>query len=255
MNSPKDSQTLIQTPKPLKLQPRVSLITCTGGRPEAFGLVEKYIASQTFKNFEWIVVDDYDVPTKCTQNQIYVRGPEAWEPGKNTQRSNMNAALDVVQGDFIFIIEDDDFYAPNYITTMMSNFSHSSLVGISNSRYYKVDMPGYATLGNYLHASLSQTAFSRNLLSAMRAAVNSGHFYFDIELWKAARNSQVPLTLIANSILSIGVKGMPGKPGLTPGHRQNKGYLMDKGLQIFDKWFGPYRSHYDPYVKKPVARK
>lgn len=236
-------------------KPKVSLITCTGGRPELFALCEKYVKWQTFKDIEWIVVDDTMPKTVCTMGQKYLRGLEEWTPGNNTQRVNMRLALQHVQGDYIFVWEDDDFYSPGYIAAMLSAFSHSQIVGISNARYYKTSMPGWAILDNYKHASLSQTAFHKDLLPLMKEAVESGWFFFDIELWKAAREKQIPLTLIANTSLSIGMKGLPGRPGLTRGHKDNKGFVLDPNHKMLEKWLGSYAKNYEPFLKKRVARK
>lgn len=234
--------------------PRISIITCTGGRPEAFSLLEKYISNQTFKDFEWIVIDDVHPPTKCTKGQKYFRGPELWSPDNNTQRVNLNLALEKVTGDFIFIVEDDDYYAPTYLQQMLNAFTNSSIVGLSNARYYRVNMPGYAILRNYQHASLSQTAISKTLLPMLKRAVNSGQFYIDIELWKKCREEQVPMTLIGNTNLSIGIKGMPGREGLTPPHKENNGFFYDAGHKVLSSWIGSAAQNYVPYLKKSVAR-
>lgn len=230
--------------------PRVSLITCTGGRQEAFSLLESHISKQTFKQFEWIVVDDCLPVTTCTMQQKYYRGPDLWEPGTNTQRANMNLALEKAQGEFIFVIEDDDYYAPQYLAQMMSCFTNSMAVGLSNSKYYKVDMPGWKTMKNYEHASLSQTAFNKNILPIMKWALHSGHFYFDIEFWKELKKRDIAYTLIANSTLSVGIKGMPGRDGLTPSHKDSKGYMVDTSYTTFKKWLGSATLQYESFLKK-----
>lgn len=233
--------------------PKISIITCTGGRPAAFSLLEKYVARQTYQNIEWIVIDDCEPTVKCTMGQRYYRGPETWTPEVNTQRGNMNVALAKVRGEYIFVLEDDDYYAPTYIEDMLSALKYSRLVGISNARYYKVDLPGYAILQNYQHSSLSQTAFSKNLLPTIKRCVNSGQFYFDIEIWKTARREQIPFALIANTSLSVGIKGMPGRLGLTPAHKENKGFIRDYGGKVLETWIGEDAKNYLPYIKKRIV--
>lgn len=176
-------------------------------------------------------------------------------PGINTQRDNMNIALEHVSGDFIFVLEDDDFYAPNYLREMLSAFSNSDIVGLGNAKYYKMDMPGFTARGNFSHASLSQTAIKRSLLPLLKEAVNSGEFYFDVKLWDLAKQQKLPMTLISNTLLSIGVKGMPGRKGLTPAHKDNKGFLMDTGEKVFQEWFGTFQSLYRPFLKNRVVKR
>ena len=107
----------------------ISLITCTGNRPEAFALCEQYMLRQTYEGeVQWIIVNDcmergvFPLPKKKKGwiVQLY-HGPMKWEPGINTQRPNMDAALQVVLGKKILIIEDDDFddedvsESPNFV--------------------------------------------------------------------------------------------------------------------------------------------
>lgn len=235
-------------------RPKVTLITCTGSRHGCFKMLEASVKAQTFKNFEWLVVDDSTPGTPLNLGQKFIKGPIEWRPDINTQRANMEVALKHARGEFIFILEDDDYYAPTYLASMLSAFTHSDVVGISNSKYYKVDMPGWKTMKNYEHASLSQTAFRASLLPLMNWAVNSGEFYFDMKFWRAVVARQIPFTLIANSDLSIGMKGMPGRAGLTPGHRSNKGYMLDSDYSVIKKWLGTAGfSQYEPFLKKRNA--
>ena len=48
-----------------------------------------------------------------------------------------------VLGEVILVIEDDDYYAPNYIEVMYKLLETSEIAGISNSRYYHMQVPGY----------------------------------------------------------------------------------------------------------------
>lgn len=227
----------------------VTLITPTGGRPEAFALCEKLIQRQTFRgNIQWLVSDDCTPRTKVHFNQTYMIGPEEWKPGFNTQRFNMEMLLTKAKGDYIFVIEDDDFYAPTYLHTMIQYLQTNDIVGLGNSQYYNVGVPGWKIMTNFAHASLSQTAFKKSLLPTLLEAVNSGEFFFDIYLWRKARERRLPWTLIHNSNISIGMKGMKGRTGITTSHKE-KDFHYDTNYSKLESWIGRDIELYRPFLR------
>ena len=98
---------------------KISVITLTGGREIAFTLCERWMKRQTLKPDEWIVVDDYEKRTKCKMGQKVIRRKPFWRPGEMTLQKNLLEALKIVTGDIILIIEDDDWYSPNYIENIL----------------------------------------------------------------------------------------------------------------------------------------
>lgn len=228
----------------------VTLITPTGGRPDAWALCERWIKRQTYRgDLQWIVVDDMSPPTVCTLGQEYYRGPRLWSPGVNTHRFNMELALSKVEGEFVMIIEDDDYYAPTYIEQMVACLIHHNAVGIGNAKYYHVGVPGHKTLRNYTHAALAHTAFRAALLPTMQAAVQSGDLFFDRQFWQRILD-KTPNVLLNNSTIGIGIKGLPGRPGITESHRQKKDYFMDNIK--YDKlvsWIGHDIESYRPFLR------
>lgn len=244
--------------------PVISLITCTGSRPEALRLCEKYIKDQTYQgDLEWIIVDDStemlpadrtvsEGPDGCAFSMMRVRhfrGPRTWIPGLNTQRFNMELALKKVKGDYIFFIEDDDLYKPDYIETMMDLLKYADIAGEAKSKYYHLGLPGHKEMHNYRHASLCQTAIKRKLLPMVEAAVNSGELYFDIHLWNQVHENRIPYLLFAESNLVIGMKGLPGREGIGAGHK-TKDYLLDPSLDKLKEWCGDDVSNYLPFIRK-----
>lgn len=241
----------------------LSVITCTGGRPEAFELCTKYIKAQKFEldhflNIQWIVVyDDVDPPPILSAGQrvnveIY-KSSKSWKEGVNTQRSNMEEALKHVRGDYIFLFEDDELYKPSYLSTMLDLLDYCDLAGVCNSKYYHVGLPGYKEMHNYNHAALSHTALTKKALPLLQAAVDSGEMFFDIHMWNNAREKRVTSLLLANTDLVIGMKGMPGRPNLGAGG-QKRDYLIDPNLAKLEEWCGAYASNYLPFIKGPNGR-
>lgn len=196
-------------------------------------------------------MDDYPShPTHCSMRQIQVKGPKVWTPEINTQRYNMDAALGYVTGDVIFIIEDDEYYAPEYLLSMINLLSSGAkLAGISTAKYYHLKAPGYKIIDNFRHASLCQTVMLKSMLPLLYQAVHSGEYYFDIHLWKNAQKIGIPCALISNTDLSISTKGLPGRAGLGAGH-EIVGYQGDRGLTMLKTWIKDDYKYYENLIRK-----
>lgn len=217
----------------------LSAITCTGMRQQAFSLLEKWMARQTYKGpLEWIIVDDGTPPTVCTMGQKYIRGPVDWYEGHNTQRGNMAAGLKAATGNFIIFPEDDEWLAPEFLQTYYNLLEYASVVGEAQAKYYHVGMPAYMELHNQDSASLTQTGIRREMLPLMDKAVNSGQFFFDIEFWKSVHKEKVEALLFYEKNLLYGMKGLPGRTGLGGGHQKHRGYILDSKYDTLKNWLG-----------------
>lgn len=226
--------------------PLITLITPTGSRPEAFAQCERYIKNQTFKNsIQWIVIDDSIPETKCTLNQTYVRSPKLWSTDINTQRYNIDAALEHITGEYIFIIEDDDYYHPQYLQYYFNLLSTTpvNVVGEADAKYYNLNIPGHRRMFNNEHSSLCQTAFHKSQLPLFSKAVHSGELYFDVVFWNLLKENSIPRLLMNDSGLSVGIKGMPGRSGIGVGHKE-RGYLFDTNFEMLRKWTGLNAEYY-----------
>lgn len=227
----------------------ITLITATGGRPEAFKLCESYMRKQTYKGpIQWIVVDDCTPRISCTMKQEYYRGPKEWAEGINTQRLNLDAALTKVKGDYVFIIEDDDYYAPEYLETYTHFLKSVAAVGEAKSKYFNVKVPGHKIMPNLKHASLAQTAFRKELLPLFNKAVNSGELYIDIKFWKLLSEQEIPFALLTNKNLCIGIKGLPGRGGISPGHT-SRDFMYDPDFKVLKSWIGNSSTQYVEFKK------
>lgn len=237
----------------------VTLITCTGARTEALALCRKYINRQTYKGaVQWIIVDDTidkaPLPTKTNNisEEIYP-GPRKWEPGVNTQRFNTEEALKHVKGDYILFIEDDDYYRPNYVETMVYLLNRFDIVGEGNAKYFNLEVPGWKEMRNFTHASLCQTGIRKELLPTFKNSVDSGSLYFDIELWKRAHIAKRTSLVFADLNLTVGIKGMPGRGNIGIGNAEkSRDFLIDRSLSKLGEWIGnPVdTAYYHPFVRK-----
>ena len=91
----------------------ITVITPTCDRPRGIELCEQYMRRQTVQPDQWIVADSGQDRARLTMGQIHIHKP--MQPGARNLAQNMMAALDRASGDFVVIVEDDDWYKPDHI--------------------------------------------------------------------------------------------------------------------------------------------
>lgn len=214
----------------------ITIITPTGGRPEAFALCEKYMARQSLKPDQWIVVDDYPQETICTMGQEIIRPEPFWSEGQMTLPRNLLAGLNQAKGDIVLVIEDDDWYHPDYIKIMAEKLKDHDLVGEGGAWYYNIKNYRYITHDNKEHASLCQTGFSKNILEPIKKLIsnNLDQMFLDLKIWKLECNKLIFERLPIN----IGIKGMPGRGGIGYGHRDTMGKPDSEAFVLLKEWIG-----------------
>lgn len=235
----------------------ITCITCTGDRPLAFSLCKRWMQNQTVKNFQWIVVDDGKIPIEDFKfdglNYAYrSRGP--YEPD-HTMILNLHEAFKLVDGRKILFIEDDEYYAPNYIEEMAKRLDRYKLVGIGRSKYYHLPTFRWGIHSNMGHASLAQTAFHVDIFDEIKNSL-LGDCYFDIRVWKIVNGDKASLKSAKIDILECisedgrglifedrvkslysGMKGLPGRVGIGAGHNSKQSfYNADTNKVILKRW-------------------
>lgn len=206
----------------------ITLITPTGGRPAAFALCERWMSAQRCPSLlQWIVVDDCDPPTVRSYGQDFVRPEPLWRPGDNTQARNLLAAIPHIKGDRVLIIEDDDYYSPHYIERMLKALEDSPIVGEIPSYYYNLKERSWRHNNNWINASLCQTAFRAEMLPAFEEACRTGERFIDLRFWEWAMKNNAGGLIQEEMPLCVGMKGLPGRPGIGCGHTPNEYWPKD----------------------------
>ena len=227
----------------------LTLITATGGRPEAFAFLERFIARQTFNGeLQWLVVDDVDPATEITMRQTVIRPVPRWKPGEITLSRNLMAALALAKHNKILFIEDDELYKPDYLQAMSDRLDLRPLAGEIPARYYNVATRQYRVIPNTTHASLCQTGIRSELVPAFIKICQAGGKFLDIPLWKGYSGWVSP----GESVVSI--KGMPGRRGVGVGHRPQGGnWKADPNLDVLRSWIGADAALYEQFAEAVAA--
>lgn len=235
------------------------LITVTGDRPEAFRLAEFYMATQTSKYWDWLVVDDGAEPTEITQEQYYIRHCPGRSP-LDSFRVNMAAALKWGQAmgyQKFIIIEDDDWYSSQYVEKCINELEHFHLYGQCGARYYNVKYRLYKQLNHTSHASMCSTAFTLDAVPTVLDVLERQESHHDMRLWRLHGTELGGLSWQAKlepTVDVVGIKGMPGRVGIGMGHRMEKelvysGFAYDPDMSKLQEWVGSDYMLYSPFVE------
>jgi glycosyltransferase involved in cell wall biosynthesis len=218
---------------------KLSVITCTADRPWAIKQAETLMKRQTRQPDEWVVADDGTFPAQLTCNQIHVTQPRNIS-GPVSLANNMLAALSVVTGDIIVVVEDDDWYHPAYLETCAKRLQTTGATGDRILRYYHVPQRIYITMNNR-GSALAQTSLRREYLPFMQkaamAALTKEDYNIDSRFWSTLASSDYTLH---NDGQVIGMKGLPGRQGLGIGHRPNhkRPWRNDPTGKMLRHWLG-----------------
>ncbi len=229
----------------------LTLITPTGDRPLAFALCQNWMRKQTLQPTQWIVIDDGKTPMKPFVPMQYVRREPRPDDSEHTLILNLKTTMPLIRGDKIIIIEDDEYYASNYIEVMSTKLDEHEIVGIGRSKYYHLMSGCYAQIGNMHYASFAEMAFRSSFLPEFIKFLDGG-LYLDVRIWKSINGNRTYLFFDDDRSLYVGMKGMPGRHGIGGGHDVNhiiyrRGRLCDKSRKILKNWI-PDNDDYNIYM-------
>lgn len=240
---------------------KITALTCTCDRPEAFVLCEKYMARQTVKPDQWLVLDSDKVPTKCTAGQEYHYWPDL--DGKGNMVAKVMRALKrgLIKGDILVFWENDDWYAADYIQWCVANLAQFALIGEGRNLYYNVQYRWWFEHGNLSHASLCATAMRRSLLPLLGAVCqNLQDPFIDSKLWTACHEAKRVVSPYGKR-RSVGIKALPGTKGYGSGHDKTSGWaIQDPEMKKLRELIGnedasAYEKFYEvPFVSKIEQR-
>src|SRR5262249_11261252 len=98
----------------------VSVITPTGNRQEFLQQALGHFRSQDYPHIEWLILDD-----SATIDEIFVDLPDQnihyqhYDGPHLTIGEKRNRLVEKARGEIIVHFDDDDFYAPDYVSAMV----------------------------------------------------------------------------------------------------------------------------------------
>ncbi len=195
---------------------KITILTTTCDRPEAFAVCERWMARQTVKWLQWLVLDDGETKATCTQGQEHHHWPQFRGHGSMVNKIKRALEDDLIKGDALIVIEDDDFYAADYLQWCLTALANHALIGECSNLYYNVRHRWWFDHANRHHASLCATAMRRSVFPQLLAECNfSLDPFIDSRLWENCRlPKQAHAPFPGQRRRTIGIKAMPGNFGV-----------------------------------------
>ena len=100
-------------------RPLVSVTTPTFARPEMLAQAYKAFSAQTIEPIEWVVVDDSEQKSMFMTELRDPRVNYIYSPTRLSTGEKRNIAVNASKADIIAHFDDDDYYAPSYLKTMV----------------------------------------------------------------------------------------------------------------------------------------
>ena len=217
----------------------ITAISTTRDRPLCFSLLEQWVAAQTVKPDQWLVVNDTYRPASYayTMQQEVIHRKRKKVEGLSICE-NWQAAIPRIKGDVVVVLEDDDYYHPSYIETLSAMLEQAEVAGFTNDVYYNLRLKRFHRRHNVTDCALAATGFRSSLLPRLKEIATRQSVYLDLPLWdegderKLTRDNKAPDGLQYH----VGLKGMPGLAGLGNGHGADGS--TDPTGQVLRQWVG-----------------
>lgn len=125
---------------------KISILTPTYNREGFLQNAHKYFLHQTYPNLEWVILDDSPLPSVYFNNLSDTRVRYIHLPDRiDNTGEKLNLLHEEASGEIIARFDDDDYYAPMYISTMF-DYLETSKSDLINLRGFFI----YHELGDQL---------------------------------------------------------------------------------------------------------
>lgn len=199
----------------------------------------RWVARQTYAGpVHWIIIDDgpdpQDIPPARHDWTISVQRPRPfWARGQNTQIRNIVLGLELIDDhEPLVLIEDDEHIAPGWLTRVHDELQHSDIVGQKLCRKYNLVTRRARELIHPYRASLCATGLKDSGIARLRRIVRKHPKLIDNVLWKPG------VGRLFDGCYIVGIKSMPGRPGIDSGHRPRFGEIADDDGTLLSRWIG-----------------
>lgn len=164
-----------------RTRPLVSILTPTYARHAFLPYLAHMISSQTtpLRRIEWIVVDDSASSFEhwfhtCALHRQLMRLTYVHLPHKMTIGCKRNLVKTLASGEYLVHMDDDDYYAPNYVETVLSMFYSTDTPSLIGATTIYLMFPDSLYL--YQSGPFRQNHSCAGAMSYTKAFANANHF-------------------------------------------------------------------------------
>lgn len=182
------------------------LIPTTGERPEFVDMAVKMIDAQTIRSQvqEILVI-------KNTRTDI------------NTLVHNYRKGYEQAEGDLVFFWEDDDYYAPDYLETMVKAWEPDlQILGTNHTIYYHLGLKAWKMNRHLTHSSAMNIVLKAGIQNIPWEPMADP--FLDLRIWKEVTRGNIKGKLI-EELKSVGIKHGTGR-AIGRGHSRDFPYKI-----------------------------
>lgn len=106
---------------------KVSIITPTYNRESYHDKIYQYVVNQKYENIEWLILDDSETPSIFLSQILDQRIKYYHSTEKTSIGNKRNWLIDNSSGDLIVHFDDDDYYSPDYISSVVEKFTNENV--------------------------------------------------------------------------------------------------------------------------------
>jgi glycosyltransferase involved in cell wall biosynthesis len=122
------------------LRPLVSIITPTFNRDAFLAQGLRWVREQTYPHIEWLILDDSPEPTRSLAALDDRRVRYEHIARRLSIGEKRNRLVAAAQGEFIAHFDDDDYYAPRFVETMVTNLESNQADFVNLCSWYLFDV-------------------------------------------------------------------------------------------------------------------
>lgn len=123
--------------------PAVSIITPTGRREALLRLQYRYLLRQTVQDFEWRILDDGPAPSDFFTALKDDRVRYEYTTQRISIGAKRNRLVAAAVSELIVQFDDDDFYVPAYLETMITRLKNADIAKLSAFYLYSAAHRGF----------------------------------------------------------------------------------------------------------------
>jgi hypothetical protein len=128
------------------------------------------------------------------------------------------------------------------------NNPECELVGQGQAVYYYIPLKRYKYCNNTDRCSFCQTAWRNTLIPKIYGICDViTDPFIDMQLWRDTNTKK--RIILDEKALCVGMKGLPGREGLTFGHKKPNMFIEDTDLKVLDSLIGDDTEFYRRFMK------
>lgn len=211
-----------------------TVLTCTGNRKHLIPQLKKYLDRQTVQPGQWLIIDDGEdkIPPEMIEGaDRFFRDRTSESNQKNLIRSMLEVLI-FVKYEKVIIMEDDDWYHPQYLEVMSNYLDQYDLAGQKNTYIYNVPAKAWYQSDCKEACTLGRTGFTKAVFNTIQETLPKTRRMPDMAIWLNYEGNKIMLP--PDPHLYVGIKGISNNAITKADHDPESSRLKNKDENFED---------------------